>query len=59
MQDKTQDKQLPPKTIPDKLPGAVHGQYVSCGKPNCKCARAELHGPYSYRFWRLRLRTAR
>lgn len=25
---------------------------VRCGKPNCKCARGELHGPYFYRFMR-------
>ena len=52
MQDKTQDRQLPPKTIPDKLPGAVQRQYVRCGNPNCKCAGGELHGPYWYRIWR-------
>lgn len=23
---------------------------VRCGKPSCKCARGELHGPYFYRF---------
>jgi hypothetical protein len=52
MQDRTQDKQLSPKTIPDKLPGTVQPQYVRCGKPNCKCAHGELHGPYWYRLWR-------
>jgi hypothetical protein len=26
---------------------------VRCGKPNCKCARGELHGPYYYHFERL------
>ena len=41
-----------PKTIPAELPGAVCPQWVKCGKPNCKCARGELHGPYWYRFWR-------
>lgn len=40
-----------PKIIPDRLPGTVLPQYVRCGKPNCKCARGELHGPYWYRFW--------
>jgi hypothetical protein len=25
---------------------------VRCGKPSCKCARGELHGPYFYRFRR-------
>jgi hypothetical protein len=40
------------KTIPDKLPGTVGKQWVKCGKPNCRCTRGELHGPYWYRFWR-------
>src|ERR1051325_5406987 len=22
-----------------------------CGKPNCKCARGRLHGPYWYAYW--------
>lgn len=43
---------MPPKTIPDKLPGVVCAQYIRCGKPNCRCARGELHGPFYYRFWR-------
>ncbi len=50
-----------PKT--PMLPGAVCGQWVRCGKPGCKCARGELHGPYFYRFvrqgGRLRKRYAR
>ena len=33
-----------------KMPGAVCAQMVRCGKPSCKCARGELHGPYFYRF---------
>lgn len=40
------------KTLPKILPGAVCAQWVKCGKPNCKCAHGELHGPYYYRFWR-------
>lgn len=32
------------------MPGAVCAQMVRCGKPSCKCARGELHGPYFYRF---------
>ena len=40
------------KTLPKTLPGAVCAQWVRCGRPNCKCARGELHGPYYYRFWR-------
>ena len=27
-------------------------EYVKCGKPACKCARGQLHGPYAYRYWR-------
>lgn len=27
-------------------------QGVKCGKPTCKCAHGELHGPYWYEFWR-------
>lgn len=33
-----------------KMPGAVCAQMIRCGKPSCKCARGELHGPYFYRF---------
>jgi hypothetical protein len=38
--------------LPKTLPAAICTQYVRCGKPGCKCARGELHGPYFYRFWR-------
>lgn len=34
--------------------GAVCAQMVRCGKPNCKCTRGELHGPYFYHFARPR-----
>lgn len=40
-------------TLPKTLPGAVCAQMVHCGKPNCKCARGELHGPYFYHFERV------
>ncbi len=39
-----------PNWIPP-LPGTLIGQYVKCGKPNCKCTRGELHGPYQCHFW--------
>lgn len=32
--------------------GAICAQMVRCGKPNCRCARGGLHGPYFYRFTR-------
>lgn len=43
-----------PKTEAPTLPGAVCAQYVRCGRPGCKCAKGELHGPYWYRFYRER-----
>jgi hypothetical protein len=39
--------------LPKTPPGALCAQMVRCGKPNCKCASGELHGPYSYRFARV------
>lgn len=32
------------------LNGAVCASKVRCGKPNCKCARGVLHGPYYHRY---------
>jgi hypothetical protein len=39
-------------SMPDKLPGTVIRQYAKCGRPDCRCAQGELHGPYFYRVWR-------
>ncbi len=36
----------------EALPGAVCAQWKRCGKPSCRCASGDLHGPYFYRFWR-------
>jgi hypothetical protein len=38
--------------LPKTLPGAVCAQWVRCGRPRCRCARGQLHGPYFFRFWR-------
>jgi hypothetical protein len=38
--------------LPKMMPGAVCAQMVRCGKPNCRCAAGELHGPYHYHFSR-------
>jgi hypothetical protein len=38
--------------LPKILAGAVCAQWRKCGKPGCRCARGQLHGPYWYRFWR-------
>jgi hypothetical protein len=35
------------------LPGSIHATYARCGKPNCKCARGEPHGPYYHRYYRI------
>jgi hypothetical protein len=40
------------KTLPKMLPGVVCWQWVRCGRPGCRCARGNLHGPYPYRFFR-------
>jgi len=34
------------------LPGILRAELVACGKPACRCARGQLHGPYWYRRWR-------
>ncbi len=38
--------------LPKMGHGSVSAQWVRCGKPSCRCARGERHGPYYYRFWR-------
>jgi hypothetical protein len=40
-----------PKITNDLLTGTIQVQWKKCGKPNCKCQRGDLHGPYYYRFW--------
>jgi hypothetical protein len=40
-----------PKIPPGRmLNGAVCASYVRCSKPNCKCTRGSLHGPYYHRY---------
>jgi hypothetical protein len=34
------------------LNGSIHMEWKRCGKPNCRCARGLLHGPFYYRRWR-------
>jgi hypothetical protein len=40
------------EVLPKILPGVVCQQWVRWGRPNCRCARGELHGPYPYHFAR-------
>ena len=37
---------LPP--VGETLRGSLLERYMSCGKPHCKCARGERHGPVWY-----------
>ena len=32
--------------------GSLVEQYVTCGKPTCRCARGEKHGPLYYLYWK-------
>src|SRR5947209_19384342 len=40
------------EALPKMLPGVVCLQWVRCGRPGCRCARGQLHGPYAYHFTR-------
>ena len=35
-----------------KLGGVIVREAVKCGKPNCRCAKGELHKWYYYLYWR-------
>jgi Family of unknown function (DUF6788) len=54
------DRALPKTGAPR---GSLQAEMKTCGRPGCRCARGELHGPYHYLFWRdggrLRKRYAR
>jgi hypothetical protein len=48
---KTKNSKPFPKIPADgMLNGAVCASYSRCSKPNCKCARGSLHGPYYHRY---------
>jgi hypothetical protein len=40
------DRQLP--DVEATVRGALQRQMRRCGKPGCRCAEGELHGPYMY-----------
>ncbi len=47
--------QLEKNLLPLKpmLAGSLVERFISCGKPDCACAkRAKMHGPYYYLSWR-------
>lgn len=39
-------KRLPP--LSEVLRGSLMERYLTCGNPDCKCARGERHGPVWY-----------
>src|SRR5438876_7527609 len=41
-------KLLPPGEIREILRGSLTERFLTCGKPGCKCARGERHGPLWY-----------
>jgi hypothetical protein len=32
--------------------GSLVEQFVTCGKPTCRCARGAKHGPLYYLYWK-------
>jgi hypothetical protein len=38
----------------EPLCGGIEARFKRCGKPNCKCAKGQLHGPYYLRRWQKR-----
>jgi hypothetical protein len=34
------------------MAGSLVEQYVSCGKPGCRCTRGQKHGPLYYLYWK-------
>ena len=35
------------------ISGSLRDVHLSCGKPNCKCSKGELHGPYLHHGYRV------
>ena len=42
--DKTMQKNV--EMLPKKPIGSLHLEFKKCGRPNCRCTRDLLHGPY-------------
>jgi hypothetical protein len=34
------------------MAGSLVEQYVTCGKPTCRCAKGAKHGPLYYLYWK-------
>jgi hypothetical protein len=35
----------------EPLCGSIEARFKRCSRPNCKCSKGELHGPYYLRRW--------
>jgi|LSQX01.1.fsa_nt_gb hypothetical protein len=44
-------RQLSELDIKMNLKGSIFFKYVKCGKPKCRCATGEKHGPYPHLQW--------
>jgi len=44
------------EALPKTAVGSLHLEFKRCGRPNCRCRRGLLHGPYLYRHCRDRRR---
>jgi hypothetical protein len=44
-----QEKAKNAELLPKKPVGSLHLEFKKCGRPNCRCKRGLLHGPYVYR----------
>ncbi|MGO8842723.1 MAG: DUF6788 family protein [Methyloceanibacter sp.] len=40
------------EALPKMAVGSLHLEFKRCGRPQCRCRRGLLHGPYVYRHWR-------
>lgn len=43
----------PARFVEPQSVGWVEKRMVACGKPNCRCSKGKLHGPYTYLAFRV------
>lgn len=36
----------------ERITYTYRNEWIRCGKPTCRCATGERHGPYTYCYWR-------
>jgi hypothetical protein len=54
LRERNSTNEIGPKTgkVLPKMAGSLHLEFKRCGRPQCRCQRGSLHGPYAYRHWR-------